>query len=412
MRKVLSLGLVMSILLFGMPLSVSASDAQDKITSLKFKELQDNILARNVLVKTSYYQVDSTWFALDAQQEALKAQTTGQINSQKALLNKQIDAYKNEIEHPSATTDVPTLTFLKRILDDQLTQLNAIPTGSNSSFEDTRTKTIQKLSLIADMTGKGQVYAAQSLYLAYNDLLLNQEDLRSQLRLTQKNLDIQRLRQTLGLLTSTDVKSIELQVADLGRKLMGLAENLSSIRGDLNLMLGQDYDTTLTLQTVPEVDISKIAKMAYDEDLQTTMDHSLSVLIQANALSLKGTQLNYSSGIAYNQVDVEYDSEALKLVSEKRKLVKAFDKAYQDVKDKQNDLQVVQNTLTNESKKYDLLSLKYKLDIISLLEYESGTADYQNKVNSVTIAKHNLFKAYLTYDWMLQGLNVSSSSAG
>ncbi|MFZ3102380.1 MAG: hypothetical protein WA113_09345 [Desulfitobacteriaceae bacterium] len=30
----------------------------------------------------------------------------------------------------------------------------------------------------------------------------------------------------------------------------------------------------------------------------------------------------------------------------------------------------------------------------------------------IYITKHNLFKSYLTYDWMLQGLNAVSSGVG
>lgn len=430
MKKALTVILASSLLL--MPLQVYASDTQEVVSVLNFDKLQEEIIANNPTAKMLDKSVDSVNYAFKAKESALEEQSdnayfkSAKLKAEADLLIAE-GALETAQSNGEPADQIKTLQNQIFVLNFQINyyemQIRAMSLSGDweDDLDKDKSQAVQKVVLTADMMTNLQVWAAQNYYMAYNNALINQVDLQSSRELTQKNVAISQIRKDLGMATPLDVTAVESQLKDNDQMLKVLSDNLSLIRGELNLLLGRDFDKQLTIETVPVLDELKLSSMKYDADLELAINKSYNLRLAQNALSTKNTARHRAedsgNNYAYKQGKVDSETEEIKLEDEKKKLERDFDKAFNDVLSKKNDLQREEGKLSDEHTKYDVLSLKHSLGMISKLEFDGGTAIYQSRVNIVKNAEHDLFKAYQVYDWMLKGLNtvstgVASASGG
>lgn len=432
MKKALTVILASSLLL--MPLPVYASETQDEITVLKFEKLQEEIIAKNPTAKMLDNSVSSISYAFKAKRSALEEQSDNayfttelgeaEVNLSTAQGELQTEQAKGVDADQSIIATLQDQIFVYNfIINYYRMQIGAmrLPSDWEDDLDKDKSQAIQKVVLTADMMTDLQVWLAQNYYIAYNNSLINQADLQSSRELTQKNVTISQIRKDLGMATLLDVTAAKSQLKDNDQMLKVLSDSLSSIRGELNLLLGQDFNTQLRLETVPEVDEIKLSSMNYEEDQELANINSYTLRLAQNALSIKKTARNRAedngSSNAFKQAKVDLETEEIKLADEQKKLEEDFDKAYNAVLNKKTDLQTTKEKLSDEQAQYNVLSLKHTLGMIAQVELDAGTAIYRSKVNKVKSAEHELFKAYQAYDWMLKGLNTvstggASSSSG
>ncbi len=234
---------------------------------------------------------------------------------------------------------------------------------------------------------EGQIiWGAQQMYISYNSLTREQEKMTLNRSFLEKRLNIIKIQQQFGMATRKDLKSLESQLRDLDIAIKSLEEGRDSMKGSLNLMLGQAFDIDLTIQDTPELDSSKITELDYDEDLDKAIVQSYNIFLQ----------------------DSSDDEERQ---AEKDKVRFDFDKSYKAVKDKKVALDNEKYKLNNEQENWDIVQLKYSLGMISRVELESGQVAFKSQVLKVTTAKEDLLKAYTAYNWMLKGISVSAGAA-
>lgn len=424
MKKTLTV--IVASLLLVMPMPVYAIDTQDennaiisRINEITFEKLQDETLERNPTVKTLNNGVLSLINSFDLNQLNLiknmnESGLLQQVGNLKTLRQTaQTDLNALPLGDPGIAIKEAEITNY----DSQIASLNAqleVISNLKSSNDINKSQTVQKLALTSEMMKDIQVWSAQNYYLAFNNLLITQEDLQSSRALVQNSLNITRVRRDLGMATSLDVKAAESQSKDLDRNAKVLNDNLSSFRGALNLLFGQEYNTALEIKSIPELDEGKISSMNYDADLQMALNNSLTLMLAQNARGTKKTAFDKAADKGVNAINLakaDLDTEDIKVDDAKKKLEQAFDKAFNAVKDGQKDLQREKDRISDEQKQYEILTLKLNLGMISQVEYDAGTATYHGQLNKLKTAHHVLFKAYLAYDWMIKGLDTVSSSS-
>jgi hypothetical protein len=172
-------------------------------------------------------------------------------------------------------------------------------------------------------------------------------------------------------------------------------------------MLGQDYDIEITVSNIPEPDYASINGMDLEEDLEDALAGNYKIILQRYEYSSKEDDLdnaNTSDGetIAYNN----FENEEIKLDDAIMKFEKDFNKAYQDVRDKEEALENVKLKLEYETKKLNISELKYSLGMISSISLDSARADYKSQSIKVSTAEDELWKAYTKYEWMMEGLSL------
>jgi hypothetical protein len=396
MKKTLSTVLIGSMLL--MPTPVFATDDDDYIHSLSFNKIEEEIKARNQALESSREDLDDGSDELSDRLKKAKDSKTILVTQVTDLINAyplaKVPYHEGmvifEIEEPEIVSTVNfdqdtlikmnnQITYLSiSSLLNQILSLNA----QISSLEDTKGDT-WKSWLQIEQGEKKAVWGAQQLYLTYYNLVGTRDNLQSNLTLLQKKLTAQQLRETLGLATRSNSTEVELQIKELKMNLEKLNQSLEDIIGQFNVMLSQDYDTELSLSEPAAVSQSQLNDMDYEEDLEDALVQSYDVQLEEDS-------------------DDQEDAE--------RSFTLAFHQAYQNVQDKKDALELERLKLENEQIKYDQNVLMNSLGLISNLDFEGLRSVYLTQVNKVKTAEQDLLQAYTAYNWMKEGLTVSTGA--
>lgn len=276
---------------------------------------------------------------------------------------------------------------LLNIYQSQLMSIESQIQSLTSKSADNGVANIQQ-SIVNDQI----VWGAQQLYLTYNDLSAQAENLQKQLKLLQDQLTIAKLQFQLGMTIGTDVKTTESKISDLAFGLKTLNDNRNWIKGNINIMLDQEFDTNLTIAPNPAVDETTVNALNYDTDLDKAITLSKDILLKVK------TESNIIPD------SVTYDIQNLKL---KTKL--DFDKSYQGLRNMLQTLKNEEAKLAIEQEKLDYAQQSYSYGLISTISLEAAKVPYEGQKLKVSNAQTDLVKAYNLYQWLIQGTNHTSS---
>ncbi|TCX56385.1 hypothetical protein C1I38_02425 [Dehalobacter sp. 12DCB1] len=254
----------------------------------------------------------------------------------------------------------------------QLTSLNASVNSINiqrSQFWKSTLQLEQNIDRIIVM--------AENAYLSYFTILKNEEKYSNNLAMLQSNLDVMKLQQSLGMISKSQIAELETQIKELKNVTKTYNNQLTMTKRQLNIMLGQDINTTLTLEEPIIVKESTLDSINYDRDLENALVQSIDVRLASD--------------------DSDQQNEA------KRNFTLAFENAYQDIQDKRDNLSLMQDKLKNEKQKYELFLLKYQLGMISRLSLETERFTYLVQQDEVKSAERDLLQSYTTYNWLKKG---------
>ena len=125
-------------------------------------------------------------------------------------------------------SNIATLKQNRSILEDQLEefdkQIDKLP-GQEMELD--------KAILQLEMANKGIIWGAQNLYLAYNSLQRQLDELVQQLELLDDQIDIMTIQEELGMVTSLDVIDIENQREQMILGIKILETQMDSLKGSL-----------------------------------------------------------------------------------------------------------------------------------------------------------------------------------
>lgn len=373
MNKKLSAILIGTMLM--MPIPVFATDADNNLHSLRFDKIAEEMGARSPLILNAGDKVADASSKLSDAEDGLK-QAIGPTD----LV---IDSYKAKLAVVAATPGNPDLVAIYGYI---ITSLEGSKQSLQKQLEslDDQQGDLWKSWLQVEQGKNQAIWGAQQIYLSYFNLDKTRDNLQTNLNLLQKKLTVLQLKESLGLATHVETIGTEAQIKELTLSLGTLKEGLAAMSGQMNVMLGQDFDTQLTFSEPSSVSQSNLRAMDYEQDLEDALIQSYTVRLQEES-------------------DQRDDAE--------RNFTLAFHKAYQSVQDKEKALELEQYKLSNEKLKYDQNVLMNSLGLISTLDFEGLRSLYTTQVNKVKTAEQDVLQAYTAYDWMKKGLTVSTGAS-
>lgn len=218
---------------------------------------------------------------------------------------------------------------------------------------------------------------AESAYLGYFALLQSRDKYVNNLAILQSNLAVMTLRQSLGIGTKAETAEAQTQVREMSAVVKAYNNQLTITKSQLNMMLGQDISTEITLTEPEAPEGSLLDSINYDSD-------------QKNALTL-----SYNVQLA--------TGDAIQIEDAKRSFTLAFKNTYVDIQNKREALSLQQEKLANEKVKYNLMSLKYSFGMISRMTLDNERYAYLAQQDVVKSAERDLLQSYTTYNWLKKG---------
>ncbi|HZJ82300.1 MAG TPA: TolC family protein [Clostridia bacterium] len=301
-------------------------------------------------------------------------------------------------------SNIATLKQNRSILEDQLEefdkQIDKLP-GQEMELD----KTILQL----EMVNKSTILGGQNLYLAYNNLQRQRDELVQKLELLDDQIDIMTIQEELGMVTSLDIIDIQNQREQMELGIKTLETQMDNLKGELNLMLGQDFDISLELEDTFTVDEKILSSIDYEDDLKLAKRKSYAIKLKDYDYRIKDHNLewtrDYGNSDERRAARRDFDNARIEFDHERKNVELVFHKAYEEVQNKINAFENENKNIEYQQKKYDILELKYELGMISEIEFKQGKVEYDSQKNKAETVQQDLFQVLLQYEALLEGIN-------
>ncbi|MBW7572320.1 TolC family protein [Caproiciproducens faecalis] len=225
-----------------------------------------------------------------------------------------------------------------------------------------------------DSPKESTVIAADTLFITYNSLRNQQNELSRKLGVFNQNLlNLQQLHDA-GYLSDLQLAKTQEQGSSLQSGISAMQVQIDGVKRSFNTLLGRDYNEKLDIQPLPISELNDMKDMDFSDDLD-------------DALS------NYSGDLTgsgyYND---EYNEE-------KGSFAASFRKLYDTVNNKNAVLATEQKNLETEQKIFNASQLQYDMGLLSKLDLNSAQDTLDTQKAKVQSAQTDLFTAYEQYLW-------------
>ena len=305
-----------------------------------------------------------------------------------------------------------TLMYVRGLYESNISTLKSSRSDLRNQLDQLPNRELEvgKSILQIEAGNKNIVWGAQNLYFAYDSLRRQRDGILQKLELLDDQIKIMEKRQELGMLTTLDIDGLRLQWEQTEFSLDQLDKQMEGLAGDFNQMLGRNFDAPLEIGNLPAVDKIKISQMNYEKDFNTAkkVNYSRKLKYYDYQIEMNNVELADKSRSSKDleAAEEEYDRTAIEYNQESRNLEAKFSKAYADVKEKLEALDVADKSLEYAEQKYAALELKYEFGMVSQIELKQGKADYDTQRSGTEAAAQDLAKAWTQYQWFLDGVDT------
>lgn len=393
MKKFWPTVLVSLLIISSVPVNAMADTSTVNLNRLSYNKIEENILAFNPTVRANNEFLADAWNPINDGLKLIELTETN-LKATIGLLSEKLPKDTNGV--PIPVTPVRSVTLGPKDTIDLSNTINYVNYNLLMLYQSQLGNLLaQKASLTAQkdnrwksylQTNMGNdqiVWGTQQMFLSYQGLKLQTEALKDNRASVESQVRIMKLQEELGMVTSTDRSAAELQLSDLDVTIKSLNDAQNTLKGSLNLFLGQDHDTDLMIEDAPLPDYQLIKAMDYEDDLKTAIDNSYMVRLQ---------------------------DETENRDTQTRQVKMDFDEAFKDVQTKQESLVREKAKLATERVKWDLQELRYNLGMISLLARNASKTTFDAQARKVTTSEMDLVKSSTAYDWLLEGVSVLTST--
>lgn len=258
--------------------------------------------------------------------------------------------------------------------------------GADASYVDSEMERLEYQN-----TQNALIAQVQSLFASYHLTKKSIGVIEKNQELMQSSIEAMGRQVDLGMATQVDLLNTQQSLQSLESTRIQTQAALESLRQNLCLMTGWQYNDQPEIQDMPAADLARIDAMNPDTDVQTALDANL--MLQYNRRGL--------TNMAEGSADRKNMERTIKNQEETiRSTVKNL---YNDAIQKRTALQAAQAALESAQASMNTASTKLQLGMMSPLAYQQEEASFLGKQVDVMTADINLQQAVETYEWALKG---------
>ncbi|MFI3114896.1 MAG: TolC family protein [Clostridia bacterium] len=391
MKRKISLFLVLAMCIT--TLTTSGTESEEKVY-ITYDEVYDMVLENNQSIQSNKLalKVMKNPPGVAEAQDALWSASQG-MNSLLSTMNDALLMVKPASEYPlymALTAGIMSISNMKSEISSQMISLN-------SQTDEEMEGTIKQFESIEQQI----IWGAQSLYMAYIGLDLTVEELlisKNSLETTVVSLE---KRYELGQISALDLSNVKINIINLNSALETLEYEQEKLLYDLNILLGRDYGTTLTLSHDIVPDVNYFSNISFEDDFVKVLENNYNYYTVSESFDdAKDTHTSLDNTASQNN----YDMARINLEIQEQSLKSSLNKIYLQIAEKQRLVSVEKEILLNKEVNLTAQELKYSHGTISLDELNATQAEYDTQALKVKTANFNFFIAIEQYKWALNGM--------
>ena len=392
MKKTFGISLLSAMLILGQPIMAFADATPVESKIVQFTDIASIITNNNLEVRINEND------RLDS-------------NVGLAKLKRDIKDMKNRIDDIDDEMGNSTDTGLRIALGAEKRALLVNVKTLERNLEDMPTA-VSSTDVAASMSDDKQIRLAEGAFIAHSKLELAAKDIYVSIDTLQNQLAVMQVRERLGVVTHTSVDDLKTKLVDLQTKLESTKLQQDLAERQLKDLLN-DQDDSIVIGQLPITDEGFVIK-DQEADAKEAMDNSYTIKLQEeNMVILKATldraQKDHGlSSAEYKHAKYDLDNADLVLAQQKDKVTSDYASIVDDIAKKQSNIRLEEQKLEDKRVAMTEANLKLSLGVITQLDLDSITADFQMQGDVVKTNKIDLFTAMNGYDWFLQGMPYSA----
>lgn len=244
---------------------------------------------------------------------------------------------------------------------------------------------------------KGLLSGCQQLMLAYNKMAVNKATLEKQVELYSQMEAMYETQAQIGMATQTQVLSAQASLNSAKTSLSGLSDQMESIKSSLLQMTGWDFDSDVTIGTIPAADVSQIAAIDFEADKAIAPKNNYTIINMQNS-----SPNDADNNGKYENKDYRAKEQGLEQAMQQLSIT--IDSLYQTLFEKQAALTAAQTAFDAAQIKWDGAVRKYQLGMMGQAEYLGEELAYCAAEAAYKSADLDMTQALLNYYWGVNGL--------
>lgn len=361
-----------------------AAEKPETMENIEWEQLTDNVLEYNELEnRVAYFN-------------PMICQIVDQINDSFDTVREDILDFQQEAdnfiyleEQAMKDMDIGSATMYK---------MNRQILRSMSSYyikrEKKRGTTIDRQTR---STKKVLLSSCQQLMLAYNKMAVNKATLEKQVGLYSQMAAMYETQAQIGMATQTEVLSAQASRDSAKTSLSGLSDQMESIKSSLLQMTGWDFDSDVTIGTIPAADVSQIAAIDFEADKAIAPKNNYTIINMQNS-----SPNDADDNGKYENKDYRAKEQGLEQAMQQLSIT--IDGLYQTLFEKQAALTAAQTAFDAAQIKWDGAIRKYQLGMMGQAEYLGEELAYCAAEAAYKSADLDMTQALLNYYWGVNGL--------
>ena len=408
MKKIISTILIFSIVLSGITVfaapTVEARNlprvANDTLLRLDHADIEQLVLRHNVVVRNNAItqqglnDMIGTPMMVDAliagqnQLLAMQAQTSAVLASVMAVPSEGPDPVRDGIIM-SLMNDIAANERDIMQMSAQIDQMRSDPVRN----------TFNRAVLQINSANRQIIWGVESMYLGYHMLNNQLLQARENLNTLDRNIEIMQRRQAIGHVTQRAVQTLRTTRSQLVAGIATMENELENLKGQINLMLGREFDAPIQINAIPEADREFLESRDSERDLRNARGANATLNIARIDMDeqsqLWGEPARRQEAIARNN----YESEVRALSQRQVSLERAFEDRLTNLELAEEQLELLEETLEETQRRFDR-------GLLSRNDLAQAQSEVTLQELRVAAADAELFGAIRRYEWFVRGLNV------
>lgn len=391
----LALSMTLSLL---SPLSASAAEKPEAMDELQWEKLQDNVLEYDELEGRVRYFNPTIRQIVDQINQGYDTVKENILDFQQAA--EDFSGYEeqaaNEQERAMKQMDF-TSAFMYGVDQAIYAAMRKVFRSISSQMirqEKKRDTTIERSTRQAR---KGLTSGCQQLMLAYNKMAVNKATLEKQVELYGQMASMYETQAQIGMATKTQQLSAQANCDSAKTSLTALEDQMESIKSSLLQLAGWDFDSDVTIGTIPAADVSQISAIDFEADKAIAPKNNYTIINMQNS-----PPNDADNNGKYENKDYRAREQGVEQATQQ--LAITIDSLYQMLFEKQAALTAAQTAFEAAQMKWDGATRKYQLGMLGQAEYLGEELAYCAAKASWQSADLDMTQAMLNYYWGVNGL--------
>ncbi|MBN1062553.1 viral A-type inclusion protein [Clostridium botulinum] len=315
--------------------------------------------------------------------------------SEVSSLENQINNYKPEVkpeEQPKSSNDKEdnTLDSLKKDLNNAKDKLDSLKDEKQAARHNLKVSNIRY-----EKDLQGLIESAQRQYIQYVDTLLKRELKQYETNFKNKQVEINNIKYGNGFISKKEYEKNLDDITDFNNELKEIEVKEKSELKDLLFSLGVPSNTDIKVDTNIKVDLDKISKINFEEDLDDMLLNNIDLKIK----DIENDKVKDDSDIS----DYEIKNNKISLRQEEEKVKIEFQKRYNNLILSRNLLKASDDKLNKSQDDALIMQTKYNYGFASKKQVDELEVGLNNKNQDFISQVNNLYMDYLSYMKMKDG---------